>query len=187
MNRFLASPILFFATFVTAPLPALAGASYSVNPQGSVGLTDTKSGASPVSDSVGLSGVPAGDAPYGTLTTLATANANRGLLESNGSTSVASVYLGIGGLTWYGNGISSFTYDDFNVTAPSIPSPPATIPMIFNFVLNGGYSTSNALNNLGSGGNTSGVPSQPPRSPLTSPSTGAISSEASAAARATTA
>jgi len=147
MNRCFASCIGFCSIFVVPPLPAWAGASYSVNPQASVGLTDTKNGASPVYDSVGLSGVPSGDPPYGTLTTLGAATANPAMLESQGSTAVASAYYGIGGLTWYGTGNSSFNFDDVTVTAPSMSSPPTTIPITFNFVLNGSYSTSNALNN----------------------------------------
>jgi hypothetical protein len=129
---------------------ALAAASYSASAQAFGSGTTSGTTATPLSNTESYSG-PTGDPPSdptGTLTTVGTANAAQGSLGTLGSMQLNDAYFGIGGLAINGTGTASFAYDDFIVSGPASPN---TVPVTFDLVLSGFYSTSIALNNPGPG------------------------------------
>jgi hypothetical protein len=137
---------------------ALAAASYSAYAQaaGFPGGPVSATFSAPIPISEEYSG-PAGDhapgGPYGTLTTIGVANPEPGILGTMGSVQLNNAYFGIGGASLNGTGNASFTFDDLFVSGPSSPG---TVPITFNLVISGSYSTSISQNNadvVGFGGN----------------------------------
>ncbi len=145
--RYFASVVIFCGTFVLLPLASFGQASYDVVSSAINLPNDSQESSSPISNSTGLSG-NSGDAPYGTLLEYGAASANQGIVQAQGNTTVEQAYYGIPGPSWSAGGYASFTYNDMIVSGPSNPSG---VSMIFNLVLNGGYSVANALNNVGPG------------------------------------